>query len=1111
MKTRRSGAVTGKPLFGILGPLTASVDAGQPLELGGRKQRELLAILLLNLNRFLPASRIADAIWHGEPPASADVTLRAYVSRLRSRLATIGAQDALVTRQAGYGLFLRPDQVDAAQFEHLLGLGQQALRLGEPERAAKQLAEALNLWRGAVLDDLGQPEFANTETARLDELRLVALDHRIDADLALGKHHAVIAELERLIDAHPFRERMHCQLMLALYRSGRQADALAVGASVRRRLAEELGVDPGPALRDLETAILRHDPALLPAGDVDDTSTPARPPGTPPPAALTKYRPPTPARLLVTRTRLIDMLRAGGGRRLVVIHGPAGFGKTTLAAQWREVLVEEGVTVAWLTVDSDDDNVVWLLAHLIEAVRSVRPTLAEDLRQALEQRGEEAARHVLASLINEVDEGGTPIVVMIDDWHRITDAATIEALGYLLDHGGDHLQLVVTSRTRAGLPMGRMRVRDELVEIDGAALRFDIAEARVFLVELGGLALDDTDVANLEQTTDGWVAALQLASLSLRDCDDPAALISRMSGRHHAIGEYLAENVLDSLEPGMLDFLMATSLPARISGDLASALAGVGHGQALLEHVEDRDLFLRRLDEEGEWFSYHQLFAEFLQRRLGRDHPERITQLHAAASRWFAEHNLLREAVEHVMAAGDEERAVELMELYGIELTQQSQLGTLRALVSKLPPHIVATSPRLQLTLAAANMLLLQPAAARAALQAAESATENRALSASELQDMRIETNVFRSVVECWADRLAGVDELVAECLSRPETLPPFLVGSAANTASFLEIHRFDFDAARRWEDWAYPYHQQSGNPAPQVYGYCLAGNAANEQLEVAEAERCFREALQVAKRSGGTHSHAAHAACAYLGELLYERGEVDEAERLLDESYQLGAAGGPVEFMITRHVIGARIKALRGDRATAAKTPRRRHPGRGTLGLPRLRAHVELERMRLDLPVAERQKRVGPSDALPDGGPGEITAQLRDETEILGLLADQPGIACERAQAWVERLEHQGRPRALLQANRLLVAALSAAGRTEEAKQTLANIAAQCAELGIVRYLLDGEPRLIALLTALRDDLHSGQWRPTWPPIPPAFLDRMVSEARAVGSGAVAQRAAPT
>jgi serine/threonine-protein kinase PknK len=1062
----------------------------------------LLALLLVNPNRVMPADRIADALWRGAPPAGADVTLRTHVSHLRRRLATIGAQDALVTRQAGYGLFLHADQLDATQFEQLLAHGQEALTRGEPERAARSLDEALSLWRGSVLEELGPPEFASTEAARLEELRLVALDHRIDANLALGKHHAVIAELEHLIAAHPFRERLHCQLMLALYRSGRQADALAVSSALRRQLADELGVDPGPELRDLETAILRHDPELLVASeDVDAEVMPTVPPG-----AFTKYRPPTPARSLMTRARLIHKLRVGAGRRLVVIHGPAGFGKTTLAAQWRTVLAEDGVTVAWLTIDSGDNNVVSFLAHLIEAVRGVRPTLAQDLRQTLEEHGEAAGRYVLTSLINEIHEGGIPIAVIIDDWHRITDAATIAALAYLLDHGS-HLQVVVTSRTRGGLPTGRMRVRGELVEIDSAALRFDTSEARSFLVELGGLDLDDTDVANLEQTTDGWVAALQLAWLSLRDSDDPAALISRMSGRHHAIGEYLAENVLDMLEPQMLDFLMATSLTERISGAVACALAGVSNGQALLEEAENRDLFLRRLDEEGEWFHYHHLFAEFLQRRLARDHPERIKQLHATAARWFAEHNLLREAVDHVMAAGDEERAVELMERYGIELSQRAQLGKLRALLSKLPPHLVARSPRLQLTIAWANMLLQQPGAARAALEAVDAAAEKRALSPSELQDMRVEANVFRSVVECWADRTAGVDELVYETLSRPDSLPPFLVGVAANVTSFLETQRFDFDAARRWQQWAHPYHLQSGSPASRVYGYSLAGLAAFEQLEVAEAERCFREGLEVAKSFGASHSHAAHEACAHLGQLLYERGALDEAEQLLDESYQLGAAGGPVEFMITRHVIGARIKALRGDHDTAAERLDDGARVAATLGLPRLRAYVDNERMRLGLPMAKRLGQVEGTDALPDGGLGEITAQVRDETEILRLLADQPRLSCERAQAWVQRLEPQGRPRALLEASRLLVATLSAAGRTEEAKQLLTEIAAQCAELGMVRYLLDGGPWIVAMLAELHDDLRSGWWKPTWRDVPPTFLDNVASGSDNLTGGASAQR----
>jgi len=213
------------------------------------------------------------------------------------------------------------------------------------------------------------------------------------------------------------------------------------------------------------------------------------------------------------------------------------------------------------------------------------------------------------------------------------------------------------------------------------------------------------------------------------------------------------------------------------------------------------------------------------------------------------------------------------------------------------------------------------------------------------------------------------------------------------------------------------------------------------------------------------------------------------------------------VEIIIARYVIGARIKAVRGDRDAAAARLDGAARVAATIDLPRLRAHVDNERMRLDLPVAPT---VAQEDPLPDGGLGEITAQLRDETEIRGLLADQPGLACERAEAWAQRLQHQRRPRALLQANRLLVAALSAADRTDDAKQTLAQIAAQCAERGMLRYLLDGGPRVVALLAELRDDLHSGRWRPTWPVIPVAFIDNMVGQAQSISSGATDQRFGP-
>lgn len=1019
--------MTPAPTFGVLGPLTVSGDSGQPIDLAGPKQRGLLAMLLLHPNRYLPASRIADAIWQGTPPASADVTLRAHVSRLRARLATVGIADVLLTKKAGYGLLLARDQIDSGRFECLLALGQEALRGGDPERATEILHQALDLWRGCVLEDLGQPDFAAAETARLDELRLVALDSRIDADLALGRHHDLIAELENLVAAHPFRERLHAQLMLALYRSGRQVDALRVGTELRRRLIAELGVDLGPGLRSLETAILQHDSSLQ---LVQHDRAPA--------AASTKYRPPTSVRQLLPRTRLLEKLRGGGARRLIVIHGPAGFGKTTLAVQWRAVLADEGATVAWLTIDDEDNDVVWFATDVVEAVRTVRPTLARQLRQVLEERGPAVVRRVLTSLIDEIDTSGNSVVIIIDDWHRIGDAATIEALAYLIDHCGRHIQVIVTSRSRSNLPVSRMRVRDELIEIDSEDLRFDPSESRTFLLELCGLNLDDEHVASLERTTDGWVVGLQLASLSLRDCHDPEALISRISGRHQAVGEYLAENVLDGLDPELCDFLLVTSITERISGDLASTLVGTTQGQALLENAENRDLFLRRLDSDGEWFRYHQLFAEYLHRRLERDHPDRVAPLHATASRWFAEHGLLREAVDHAIASGDAERAVELIELFGVDLIRQAKVSTFRGLMSKLPPQVGAHRPRLQLAVGWASAALQQPVAAHAALDAFESAAPAGGLTDAELHSARLEANVLRAMLNSWADRTAGVEELMAECLSSPESVPPFLVSVAANVASFVALWQFDFDAARAWQHWASPY-QDEDNPYSRIYGHCLAGIAAREQLDGDEAERRFREALRLAESYGGIrHSDAALLAGALLGELLFERGNIDEAARLLDESYEFGSAGGTVEFLILRHVVSARVRAERGDLETAAVRLNEGARVATTLRLPRLRAHVDNELVRLGLPIVDRRWQAESDEALPYGGLGKATAQVRDEAVIRGLLAHQPEVACQLAQRWVERLSPQQRPRALRQAKQLLAEAMAAANGAVDAEQTV-------------------------------------------------------------------------
>jgi serine/threonine-protein kinase PknK len=775
-----------------------------------------------------------------------------------------------------------------------------------------------------------------------------------------------------------------------------------------------------------------------------------------PPTPATKYRPPMPARSLVDRGRLIDILRAANRRRLILIHAPSGFGKSTLAAQWREELTRDGAAVAWLTVDDDDNNVVWFLAHLLESIRRVRPALAASLGQVLEEHGDDADRYVLTTLVDEIHSQDDRIALVIDDWQRVSDTKTIAALGFLLDHGCHHLQIIVTSWSRAGLPLSKLRMRDELVEIDCESLRFDADEAQSFLNDVGGLRLSGRQVEALAASTEGWAAALQLATLSLRSGGDATSLANRLSGANDVVGEFLAENVLDTLEPDLAEFVMTTSVTERTCGALASALAGVARGQAMLEDVEQRGLFLQRIDDDPNWFHYHHMFAEFLRHRLERDRPDRVEQLHLTASTWFAEHGYLNDAVDHALAAGDPNRAVDLVEQDETKLLEQSKMTTLLGIVKKLPTQLVVSRARLQLSIAWANVLLQRAAPAHAALNRFEVALERAELDEATRSDLRAEADVLRGVAEMFADRIEDVNALVVEAMSRPDTLPPRVPGVAGNVAAYAAIYRFDFDDAHRLLAWAAPYQEMMG-PFATIYARCFGGIAARYQLDLPTALTNFREAQEMGA-SVGPHSHAVRLADALLGELLYETGELTEATRLLDESYQLGPEGGAVDYLAARYVVGARIKAAQGDLGIAVDRLAAGLTVAEQLRLPRLTAALNNEQIRLGIEIAPAvAARLRSPRSIPrDDGIAMMTAELDEDSGIRLLSAsdsaDDREQSCRRAADLLAGIDSARRPLAALRAELLLLETLAATGKPTDTSV----IAARCAELGLPRLLID-------------------------------------------------------
>src|SRR5215213_284036 len=382
------------------------------------------------------------------------------------------------------------------------------------------------------------------------------------------------------------------------------------------------------------------------------------------PVLGTKLHPPRPRRRLVQRARLTDRMRADGGEgpRLVLVAAPAGFGKTTLLAQWLAAAQGSQPRVAWLALDPGDADLRLFLTDLVAAVQTVEPEAGVDALELLEAGAATPPDAVLVSLINDLEVLAGPTVVALDDYHVIDGAAVHEAVTFLLDNLPPQVTLAMTTRADPPLSLSRLRARGELVEVRAADLRFTTDEAQVFLNEVMGLQLEPALVAALEARTEGWVAGLQLAALSARSragadgSADVAGFVESFSGSHRFVLDYLVEEVLARQPDEVRAFLLDTCVLDQLTGGLCDALTGRCDGQSMLETLERENLFVVPLDDERRWYRYHHLFADALRARLTARFADRVGALHAAASRWLAEKGLLGDAVRHAIASGDHER-----------------------------------------------------------------------------------------------------------------------------------------------------------------------------------------------------------------------------------------------------------------------------------------------------------------------------------------------------------------------------------------------------------------------------------------------------------------------
>ena len=412
----------------------------------------------------------------------------------------------------------------------------------------------------------------------------------------------------------------------------------------------------------------------------------------PVPLLGTKLYLPRPRPGLVPRPRVSERLDRGATSKLVLISAPAGFGKTTLLAGWSAKGSADG-SVAWLSVDRSDNDPASFWAYVIAALRTVAPAIGADELELLASPQPPPIHLVLTTLLNDLGTTGNDIVLVLDDYHLIEAREIQEGMAFLLDHLPPQLHLVIAGRTDPALPIARLRARGELVEIRAADLRFTAAETAAYLNGTMGLQLTGQDVAALEERTEGWIAALQLAALSMQGRDDVAGFIAGFSGDDRYIVDYLAEEVLQRQPAEVRDFLLQTSLLSRLSGPLCDAVTEMTGGRARLEALDRGNLFVVPLDDRRDWYRYHHLFADVLRARLGDESPNAVVALHRRACDWYAANGELSEAIEHAIAGGHFERAADLAELAMPAMGRDRQEATMRGWLELLPDEVIQVRP----------------------------------------------------------------------------------------------------------------------------------------------------------------------------------------------------------------------------------------------------------------------------------------------------------------------------------------------------------------------------------------------------------------------------------
>ena len=629
---------------------------------------------------------------------------------------------------------------------------------------------------------------------------------------------------------------------------------------------------------------------------------------------------------LVLRSRLIERLNTALHRKLTLISAPAGFGKTTLVGEW---IVGCDRPVAWLALDEGDNDLTRFLTYFVTALQTIAPTLGTGVLSALQSPQPLPAQSILTALLNDLSSLPDPFVLVLDDYHVLEAKGVDEALTFLLEHLPPQMHLVIVTREDPRLPLARLRARDNLGELRSVDLRFTPDEAARFLTEVMGLNLAADDIVALERRTEGWIAGLQLAALSLQGHHDAASFIKSFTGSHHFVMDYLVEEVLQQQPESVQTFLLRTSILDRLCGPLCDAvvLDPAASGQETLQYLDRANLFIIPLDNERWWYRYHHLFTDLLRQRLERrtassaaDQRKSMADLHIRASQWYEDHGLEVEAFHHAAAANDIERAERLIEGKGIPLHLRGAVTAILEWLESLPATVLNARPSLWLWYGSLLLVNGQTTGVEEKLDAAEAALAQRAPGTEADEKTGILVGRIATARAVLALTRYEVATMLAQSRRALKHLPLNNLSSRA-TANWTEGYAYllsgDRAAARRALTEAISLSQASGDIFTTILATVGLGNVQEAENQLYLAAETYRRVLQLAGDQPLQIIYEAHLG---LARVFYEWNDLDSAEQHGRQSLHLARLYDRViDRFVICEVVLARLRLAQGDVADAA------------------------------------------------------------------------------------------------------------------------------------------------------------------------------------------------